>query len=90
MRTGEVLLQGASNAGISPVGGETFLWTAAFVAREVTVIAPRGMTKDEMLKYYGDLALFLVCFLQCTLLGTYMVDLNRNCNYDRQKQKHIS
>ena len=90
MRTGEVLLQGASSAGLSPVGGETFLWTAAFVAREVTVIAPRGMTKDEMLKYYGDLALFLVCFFQCPLLRAYMDILDRNRNYDRQKWKHRS
>ena len=42
------------------MGGEVFLWTGAFVAREVTVIAPLGMTKGERLKYYSELASFLV------------------------------
>ena len=60
MHTGTVLRQGAVNAGDSPVGGETYLWTAAFVAREVTLITPTGMTKAEKVKYFGDLAFFLV------------------------------
>ena len=63
MQTGTVLCQGSSSTGQSPVGGEKYLWTAAFVAREVTIIEPRGMVKDESLQYYRDLALFLVCYL---------------------------
>ena len=60
MESGTILRQGSTSAGRSPVGGEIFLWTGAFVAREVTVIAPLGMTKDERLKYYSELTSFLV------------------------------
>ena len=60
MKAGNVLRQGSCNTGRTPVGGEIFLWTGAFVAREVTVIAPQGMSKDERFKYFGELASFLV------------------------------
>ena len=60
MKTGTILRQRSSSVGRSPIGGEVFLWTGAFVAREVTVIAPLGMTKSERLKYYSELASFLV------------------------------
>ena len=60
LTTGTILEQGAVNTGLLPVGGEKYLWTAAFVAREVILIAPRGMTKDERMRYYADLASFLV------------------------------
>ena len=61
MQTGTVLSQGAANNGQIPIGGEKFLWTAAFVAREVIVLTPRGIARHESVKYYGELAVFLVC-----------------------------
>ena len=60
MNTGTILNQGAANKGQTPVGCEEFLWTAAFVAREVIVLAPRGLTKSECIIYYGEMAKFLV------------------------------
>ena len=63
LATGTVLQQGAVNKGLIPVGGEKYLWTAAFVAREVILIAPRGMEREESTRYYADLAAFLVGFV---------------------------
>ena len=59
MKNGTIIHQGSASIGRSPVGGEVHLWTGAFVAREVTVIAPLGMTKDERFKYFSELASFL-------------------------------
>lgn len=57
-----ILSQGSkTDVGEEPVGGETFLWTGAFVAREVILTAPPNMTKSEMTRYYQELITFLVC-----------------------------
>lgn len=66
----KALSQGSTtNDGEQAYGGETFLWTGAFVAREVILIAPENMTREEMNEYYHGLITFLVRRQNTILLG---------------------
>ena len=47
--------------GLSPIGGETFLWTAAMVVKEVILICPDSMEPEEFAAYFGALDAYLVC-----------------------------
>lgn len=59
---GTIITQGYNaNDGIVPTGGETFLWTGAFVAREVILVAPAKMNRDEIARYFARLHEYLVC-----------------------------
>ena len=46
--------------GVSPLGGETFLWTAAMVIREVILLCPENLDMEERKEYFSDLAFYLV------------------------------
>lgn len=46
--------------GVSPLGGETFLWTAAAVAREVVLVCPAGLEMDELQSYFDALIEYIV------------------------------
>ena len=55
------LTQGSSmQRGVSPLGGETFLWTAAMVVREVILLCPEKLEMEERKEYFSALAVYLV------------------------------
>ena len=56
-----VLTQGSSmKTGLSPLGCETLLWTAAVVAREVVLVCPVGLEMEELESYFYALIVYLV------------------------------
>lgn len=59
---GTIINQGLyANAGKIPTGRETYLWTGAYVAREVILVAPTVMTRNEIGRYFEALHEYLVC-----------------------------
>ena len=55
------ITQGAGMGdGVSPRGGETFLWTAAAVAREVVLLCPTELDMEELESYFDALIEYIV------------------------------
>ena len=53
--------QGSSmQKGLSPIGGETFLWTAAMVVKEVILTCPDNLDPEEFAEYFKSLDEYLV------------------------------